>query len=187
MLGTLVRSETNVVLEPIVAWRAWTLTGHRNGTGLRLRPISGSPRPWPPLEPAHGTCRRRRLHLVPGMDCTCGLHAMHDPDPLRRARNPAVIGTAALWGRVVEHEYGYRGEFAYPQRLRLVCHLCLWRKGAAGDRCAVVVRLSGGRLVPLCDEHLELSRRYAYPMPRLLPARDIEQGLRSTYRVDAAP
>jgi hypothetical protein len=121
------------------------------------------------------------------MDCTCGLHATHDPDPLRRARDPAVVGTTALWGRVVEHEHGYRGEFAYPQRLRLVCHLCFWRKGTNGDRCTVVVRLRGGRLVPLCAEHLELSRRYGYPMPRLLPARDVEQALRSTYGVDAAP
>lgn len=187
MLGTLVRPETNLLVEPILAWRAWTLTGRRDGTRLRLRPLSGSPRPWSPLEPARGTCRRRRLHPVPGMDCTCGLHAMRDPDPLRRARSPAVIGTTALWGRVVEHEHGYRGEFAYPQRLRLVCHLCLWRKGVDRNRCDVVIRLRGGRLVPLCAEHLELSRRYGYPTPRLLPARDVEQALRSTYGVDPAP
>jgi len=35
-----------------------------------------------------------------------------------------VIGTVALWGGVIEHELGYRAEFGYPQRLRLICPEC---------------------------------------------------------------
>ncbi len=97
------------------------------------------------------------------------------------------MGTVALWGRVVQHEHGYRGEFAYPQRLRLICHLCLWRKGLDGSPCAWVVRLRNGRLVPLCQEHLELSRRFGYPTGRLVPAQLVEQELRSTYAVDPVP
>jgi hypothetical protein len=98
-----------------------------------------------------------------------------------------VIGRVALWGRVVEHEFGYRGEFAYPQRVRLVCHLCLWRGSKDPPSCDVVVRLRGGRMVPLCPEHLELSERYGYPVRHLLPASAVERELLATYRVDPAP
>ena len=31
-----------------------------------------------------------------------------------------VLGQVALWGRVVDDEANYRGEFAYPARLSLV-------------------------------------------------------------------
>ena len=26
----------------------------------------------------------------------------------------AAVGLVALWGRVIEHEHGYRAQFAYP-------------------------------------------------------------------------
>ena len=39
-------------------------------------------------------------------------------------------------------------------------------------------------MVPLCGPHLELSRRYEYPMPRILPARPVESALLGAYAVD---
>lgn len=182
--GTLIRAEGDTLVEPIQAWRAWTLTGRRDGSEVRLRPIAGSTRAWPVLVPARATCSKRRLHAVPGARCACGLHAVSEPFLLRRARNPAVVGTVALWGRVVEHEHGFRAELAYPQRLRLVCHLCFWRTGTAAPAPDVVIRLRGGRMVPLCLEHLEASERYGYPVPRLVPAYEVEGSMLSAYGVD---
>jgi len=94
------------------------------------------------------------------------------------------VGTVALWGRVVEHELGYRGQFAYPQRLMLVCYLCFWQWGPGRSDPEEVVGLRGGRLVPLCVEHVELSRRYGYPSRRLTRADEVEVTLLSTYAVD---
>ncbi len=96
-----------------------------------------------------------------------------------------MLGTVALWGRIIEHEHGFRAALAYPQRLRLLCYLCftLWGRNGPGD-CDVVVRHRGGRMVPLCEPHLELSRRYAYRVPRILSAREIESELLATYAVD---
>ncbi len=110
---------------------------------------------------------------------------MTEPDELRRARDPAVLGTVALWGRIVEHEHGFRASLAYPQRLRLICYLCfaLWGRRAPGD-ARVVVRHHRGRMVPLCEPHLELSRRYGYPIPRILAAAAVESVLLATYAVD---
>jgi len=181
------RLETSVATlpEPIHAWRTWTLVGSRDGSYVRLAPIAGDGRPWPPRRPAEASCTRHRSHVRPELDCTCGLHAVESPDELRRTRDPAVLGTVALWGRIVEHERGFRAALAYPQRLRLLCYLCftLWGRNGPGE-CEVVVRHRGGRMVPLCEPHLELSRRYGYPVPRVLSARAIESELLATYAVD---
>jgi len=185
MLDTLVAPGPDVLTEPIVAWRTWTLLGSRDGDQVRLHPLFGRRQAWPPRYPARASCSRRGRHAVPGLDCTCGWYAMHDHEGLRRSRDPAVLGTVALWGRIVEHRFGFRAEFAYPQRLRLVCFLCLWSSGAGGVRgCTVVVPRHGGRLVPLCEPHLDLCRRYGYPIRRLLGAPEVEQTLLSTYAVD---
>ncbi len=174
--------------EPIVAWRTWTLAGGKDASSVRLLPIAGDRKPWPPRRTASATCARGHHQQIPDLACTCGLHAVPDPDALRRTRDPAVIGTVALWGRIAEHEFGYRAAFGYPQRIRLVCYLCfsLWAVHAPGEP-SVVVRHRRGRMVPLCEAHLELSRRYAYPMPTLLPARTVASALHSTYAVDLLP
>jgi hypothetical protein len=181
------RLETPVATlpEPIHAWRTWTLVGSRDGSRVRLAPIAGDGRPWPPLRPAEASCTRHRSHVRPELDCTCGLHAVESPDELRRTRDPAVLGTVALWGRIVEHEHGFRAALAYPQRLRLLCYLCFtsWGGNGPGD-CEVVVRHRRGRMVPLCGPHLELSRRYGYHLARILSARTIESELLATYAVD---
>lgn len=172
-------------LEAVQAWRCWTLSGSRDGSRVRLTPIAGDGRPWPVGRPASATCIRHRTHVVPDLACTCGLYAVNDPDQLRRSRDPAALGTVALWGRIVEHERGFRAELGYPQRVRLLCYLCfsLWGTHAPSE-CSVVVRHRGGRMVPLCEPHLELSRRYDYRMRRVLPAATVESALLSAYTVD---
>jgi hypothetical protein len=57
---------------------------------------------------------------APALDCSCGVYAtsdLRDPGAAWRsgphyARH--VIGAVALWGRVVEHETGYRAQHARP-------------------------------------------------------------------------
>lgn len=54
----------------------------------------------------------------PDRNCSCGIYAHKDkmagyhPSPPNRA-----WGKVALWGRVIEHERGYRAEYAYPVEL----------------------------------------------------------------------
>jgi hypothetical protein len=170
--------------EPIVAWRAWALTGHRDGTELMLRPVAGRSRPWRPMEPAEAACKHARLHGAPNVDCSCGLHGTHDVEILRRTRCPAVLGRVAFWGRVIEHELGYRAQFGYPQRLALVCQFCFWLWGPHGTRPAVVGWLQRDELIPFCWPHLEQAQRYGMEPRRLLPADEVDLRLRETYAVD---
>lgn len=47
----------------------------------------------------------------------------------------SVVGTVGLWGRVIEHEHGYRAALAYPLALRLVMRRAF--AGALGKAVAV--------------------------------------------------
>jgi hypothetical protein len=178
----------DVLVEAIPAWRTWIVAGSRDGSEAHLLPIAGTGKPWPLRRPVRAECARRRFHRVPDVDCTCGIYATISTDPLRRTRDPAALGVVALWGRVLEHEHGYRAEYGYPQRVALVCPLCLWRWGARGStRPDLVVRHRGGRMVPLCRAHLALCLRYGYPARRILDARTVEGALLDAYAVDLLP
>jgi hypothetical protein len=176
--------ELEAAIEPIVAWRTWALTGHRDGTGLLLRPVAGRSRPWRPMLPVEAACKHARLHASPNVDCTCGLHGAHGLDILRRTRSPAVLGRVALWGRVIEHDHGYRAQYAYPQLVALVCQFCFWQWGTHGLTPDVVGWFPRDELVPLCGTHLEQARRYGMHPRRLLAADDVDLLLRETYAVD---
>ena len=171
-------------LEPILAWRTWALTGHRDGTDLLLRPVAGRSRPWKPMQPVEAACKHARMHAAPHIECTCGLHGTHELDILRRTRCPAVLGRVALWGRVIEHELGYRAQYAYPQLATLVCQFCFWQWGSHGGSPDIVGWFARDEMVPLCWAHLEQAQRYGMEPRRLLSAADVELGLRETYAID---
>ena len=171
-------------IEPIVAWRTWSLTGRSDGSSLLLRPVAGRSRPWKPMQVAEAVCKHTRLHSSPNLGCTCGLHGTHGIDILRRTRCPAVLGRVALWGRVIEHDHGYRAQFAYPQLVALVCQFCFWQWGTHGVSPDVVGWFPRGELVPLCWAHLEQAQRYGMEPRHVLGADEIDLGLRETYAVD---
>jgi hypothetical protein len=57
-----------------------------------------------------------RGHEAPQYDCQCGFYATKEPDE-QWATYSVVYGKVALWGRVIEHERGYRAQYAYPLEL----------------------------------------------------------------------
>ena len=183
--GSVVRGlPTEVQAEPILAWRSWTLTGRRDGEGLLLRPVTAGSRAWRPREVAQATCRLAWSHEAPNADCSCGLHATRELDFLRRTRCPAVLGRVALWGRVIEHEHGYRARYAYPQRLRLICQFCFWQESAAASKPDVVSWYARDLLVPMCVHHLGVAEANGMRPRRILPAGIVDLRLRETYAVD---
>ena len=101
--------------EPILAWRTWAL--RIRGNDLSLEPVAGRGRAWPARKPVRSHCRHSRLHTSPNLHCSCGLHGARDLDLLRKTRTPGVLSRVALWGRVIEHELGFRASLGYPQRL----------------------------------------------------------------------
>ena len=141
--------------EPIVAWRAWGLGLGPDGRP-ELRPVIYSGESWPARTSARATCppHGRPGHLAPERECTCGLYAVDGLDriPTITGRDVTVIGSVALWGRVLEHDAGYRAELGYPQRLRLVCGSC-WAAGRLRADVVDVAPTTRGTLLGLCADH----------------------------------
>lgn len=75
---------------------------------------------WPELHPMEAECGAGGRHRPPGKGCSCGLWVVKDKDQARRYAgqySASIVAEVAIWGRFVEHAGGWRGEFAYPQRI----------------------------------------------------------------------
>jgi hypothetical protein len=123
-------------LEPILAWRAWLVTTRVDPSSsvdvLQPRIVSvfkGTVwEPYQALEARHET----GTPCVAGSPCRCGIYAFKDPEHLRReiwsvpmrsrVGYSAIIGQVWLWGKLAEHERGWRAQFAYPAQFRWALH-----------------------------------------------------------------
>jgi hypothetical protein len=121
-------------------------------------------------------------HRSPEPGCTCGFYATNDPARLARTgRAVGVVGQVSMWGRVIEHRHGWRAEFVYPARLRLVCGPCLWRGRLPASPDVVLDQ--GDRLVPLCERHARAPRAVG----RELSVAGTQDELLATYGVELLP
>jgi hypothetical protein len=87
---------------PIRAWRLWKIDRER------LWSVSQGTK-WEPGIPMQG---------APGPDDDAGVYAVKRREHPFQYRGDAVLGEVGLWGRVIEHEHGFRAEYAYPINLR---------------------------------------------------------------------
>jgi hypothetical protein len=113
---------------PVVAWRAWSIH-ERPGAVAEL--ASGNDESWSSEGPLVASCRahdrfvqgtdapREPPHPAPQFRCSCGIYCTTTLDALRRAgfHEPDVYGLLAGYGRVIEHEFGYRCARVYPQAI----------------------------------------------------------------------
>ena len=105
---------------PIVAWRAWALSGHEET--LRLRPAAGY-RPWPlddRSRPAVSTggSTEPQTSTAPAVSMPRASMSSCDELAVRPSSARSLCGERSLSTR------GYRARFAYPVRLCLVCPIC---------------------------------------------------------------
>jgi hypothetical protein len=113
-------------ISPVVGYRVWQW----DATGLRS--LNGEK--WLAHQPLSAVCRADACGSIaglsktkhnpadlPSLSCTCGVYAARTMEHLRQCgyRKRAVHGEVFLWGTVVEHERGWRGQFAYPKTLFL--------------------------------------------------------------------
>lgn len=146
--------------EAIEGWRVWTLSESEDEP--RLQPAGSGVDAWEPRRAVEARCGASPLlgrgsgrHRAPDIRCTCGIYAGRTLTAFERPRPawppPPVVGTVSLWGTVIEHERGWRGQFAYPSRVRLVCSMCAWFEPGTG--IPEVVHRFSGRLYALCAAH----------------------------------
>jgi len=89
---------------PIRAWRLWKIRGERLVS--LTREVA-----WKPGQPLHA-------EYGPGQYSLDGIYAVKTREHKFGAYDgDKVLGEVGLWGRVIEHEHGFRAEYAYPIRL----------------------------------------------------------------------
>ncbi|NMO93541.1 hypothetical protein [Actinomycetospora sp. TBRC 11914] len=155
------------VASPVAGWRVWTVADRGRGPELvsPVRPMS-----WIHREPATATCLEG-CAACPSVECRCGLYATAGLAPLVLAcrRGAAVLGCTALWGRVVEHTDGWRGEHGYPLVLFVMSGLLLDPVSRIRSTRRVTSAVRHG--LPSGHDHVtgpetlarELARLYAVP------------------------
>jgi hypothetical protein len=138
-------------ISPLVAYRIWRwdASGLRSLNGLQ----------WLPGKPLGAECRAQGCHEAPQTDCACGVYAAKSLDHLRSAgyMEFGIHGEVWLWGTVVEHEAGWRAQFAYPKQLALPLSLVpvgmirieSWLTTLAAYGCDIVLHHSNGENVSL--------------------------------------
>jgi hypothetical protein len=109
--------------EPIIAYRAWSYdSGRLAGMGYKLRwPYDGPMKSWhAAVVPTFGVLDGYELCPAGGIyGCeSCGIYGFKNVPALRQCfESDVIFGRVALWGKIVEHEDGYRASRAYPQVL----------------------------------------------------------------------
>lgn len=111
--------------EPLVGWRCWFVLPHE----LMLRPIYRRGLVWKPREALEAICPNDP-HEPPADGCKCGIwtvcHPMlldeigwtsAPPDGVDKLSGIMVVGEVSLWGKIIQHERGWRASCAYPRHL----------------------------------------------------------------------
>lgn len=102
-------------ITPIRGYRTW-----RAGPAGGLLAVGIGPVPWSTemqAECRHHT-RRLRHHHAPVADCSCGIYACNslqaliNERDLCRFKTKPIVGEVDLWGKIIEHQDGYRAEYA---------------------------------------------------------------------------
>lgn len=100
--------------EALVGFRYWYV-----GLDRLLHPINGYHEPWP-VRGLTARCRLARyrdqptscgMGDAPSWGCQCGIHAYYSLSQVPEAFY-GLRGTIACWGRIVEHDRGFRAEHA---------------------------------------------------------------------------
>jgi len=119
--------EKSATTEVIVGYRTWRL-GRRYPGGVRLHSANADSW-WEPHRRKEATCWSNFAsnfaaphdEPTPHHTCTCGIYALADGVDVPPSDGPPlVVGEVSLWGRVIEHSKGWRGQYAYPRRLAVV-------------------------------------------------------------------
>lgn len=103
----------------IVGWRCWVASDFQSQSPRLLSCHTKTL--WVPGEPMKGDVKAQ------------GVHAWNDrgfAEEYAHNYGPAVIGSVALWGDVVEHKNGYRAEFARPASFDMILGM---ERAAASD------------------------------------------------------
>lgn len=93
----------------LIGWRTWDVPMF--GSAI----LSFNKTRWEPKQKFIASCPKG--DKCAGPHCTCGIYSWKQRRKVIEGFNKLkhVMGEVWVWGRVLECEYGYRAEFAYPK------------------------------------------------------------------------
>lgn len=130
--------------EPLIGWRIFQYSGPDGDDALALFEIAqrapasvnafefalrkrltgvGYTVPWYEGEPMVAECKQGRGHTAPTAGCYCGLwglRSMRDAIGQMERYHARILARVAYWGHFIEHEGGFRAQYAYPQEIILI-------------------------------------------------------------------
>jgi hypothetical protein len=103
-------------------------------------------------------------HEAPLESCTCGIYAFKAPKKLLGAAN--IYGEVYLWGKVVEHKYGWRAQYAYPKsfEFRIYPESGLSAEDAEAQLKQLTARFGIRARISLVERYLVTVRGYGLPI-----------------------
>ncbi len=121
------------LIEPITGWRFWKIffdTNTLESENIFLESAVVK-RLWPRREKMTAMCFCKPEHGIhpesPTIESQCGIHAYKSlkhvfadtkglvgDGTMLSYYSGAILGRVRLWGKVQEHQFGYRAQFAYP-------------------------------------------------------------------------
>jgi hypothetical protein len=123
--------ERAFVAGPILGWRLWRTT--QDGTLMSLYNDvvwpTGTPLRANPKNPGEGVYALKDRTRLDGRGYT-----------LTADQSGMVVGQVALWGTVIEHERGYRAQYAYPALIDLAPSMPGFPRPASLRRLAEAIR-----------------------------------------------
>ncbi len=198
-------SLTETRLGYVTAWRTWRVW--LSSEGLSLHSVAAAPNlgEWQPLRPMEARCGYREMR-PPACECDscpsggnkCGIYAYREaPSTVTHAMG--IVGRVALWGTVIEHQTGYRSQFAYP--IDVAYGHCTWCGSPSKpvllpfEETVVLAPARGeGWIVWVCRAHaeaalarersLETGKPSAGWSPQ--PGLEMAQAIAKTYNVEVA-
>ena len=198
-------SPTETRLGYVTAWRTWRVW--LSSEGLSLHSVAAAPNlgEWQPLRPMEARCGYREMRppacecdSCPSGDNKCGIYAYREaPSTVTHAMG--IVGRVAMWGTVIEHQTGYRSQFAYP--IDVAYGHCTWCGSASKpvllpfEETVVLAPARGeGWIVWVCRAHaeaalarersLETGKPSAGWSPQ--PGLEMAQAIAKTYNVEVA-
>lgn len=148
----------------VTGWRVWRINEAGLADGRHRFTLAAvhiaKAAPWPTRVPYQARCHGTDGHpnptwhaltsRCPLVDCGCGIYGFRQNTPVRRELDYTksqttfpygfAWGPVALWGHLMEHDLGYRAEFAYPIALSLLSPYEAAGRSLA-DEYAVPVRM----------------------------------------------
>jgi len=144
MIGAPSMTSDALRMQPIIGWRAWIASTEPPRLWSLARPAT-----WAPGELVEA-------HATPTSDPRAGIHAFRTcaealGEFMGGWGDGLVLGSVAMWGQVVEHERGFRAQYAYPQTLVLPGSWDSWGPWADSDTVRALARTYGCEVRPLAD------------------------------------